>query len=66
MHLTLLGSAVTTAALARMVDEDLGDQLILPLLELIDNGVVQWILVLLEPSAQVVRHLVWERKVRMP
>lgn len=46
-----------TARLARVVSEDLAYQLVGTLLELIDDSVVQGILVLLEPSGDVVRHL---------
>ena len=41
-----------------MVGEDLLDELVGTLLELVDDGVVQGILVLLEPASDVVRHLV--------
>lgn len=48
-------SITTTAGLSGVISEDLNDQLVLSLLELIDDGIVKGILVLLQPSSDVVR-----------
>jgi len=46
----------TATRLAGVIGEDLDQQLVLRLLELVDNGVVQGILVLLQPTGDVVGH----------
>lgn len=55
---TLSGRSIS--GLARVVKEDLLDQLVLALLELINDGVVEGILVLLKPSSDVVADLVYK------
>lgn len=52
---TGIGGSAT--GLSRMVSEDLHQQGVLTLLVLVDNCVVQGILVLLQPSGDVVGHL---------
>lgn len=52
---TLGGTSVT--GLTRVVSEDLYQQFVLTLLELVDNGVVKGVLVLLKPSSDVVADL---------
>lgn len=53
--------ATTTSAsisrLTRMVSEDLNHELVAALLELVDDGVVKRVLVLLKPSGDVVADL---------
>lgn len=56
--LTLAASVGGSATrLSWMIGEDLNQQSVLSLLELIDDSVVQRVLVLLQPSCDVVRHL---------
>lgn len=52
-----LAASITTTGLSRVVSEDLYQELVYTLLELIDDSVVQGILVLLEPSSDVVADL---------
>lgn len=64
-HRTFRWSFVLTFATSRggfsglsgMVGEDLDQQFVAAFLELVNDGVVQRILVLLKPSGDVVRHL---------
>lgn len=53
-----LAASITTGRrrLARMVGEDLHQQFVGGLLQLIDDGVVEGVLVLLQPTGDVVRH----------
>ena len=53
-----LAAALLAARLARVVGEDVLGQLVGALLELVHHGVVERVLVLLQPADQVVRHLV--------
>lgn len=46
-----------TTGLARVISEDLNEQLVLTLLELVYDGVVKGVLVLLKPSGDVVTDL---------
>lgn len=47
-----------SAGLTRMVGKDLDQQFVRSLFVLIDDGVVQWVLVLLQPTGDVVRYLI--------
>lgn len=53
-----------TSGLTRMVSEDLNQQLVRTLLELVNDGVVKRVLVLLKPSRDVVADLFDEYKVK--
>lgn len=58
MDRTLATAAgVGLTRLTRMVSEDLNQQFVLALLELVDNGVVKRVLVLLKPASDVVTDL---------
>ena len=56
MILTTLSAAVTATGLAGMISKDGLDEFVGALLELVDDGVVEGILVLLEPSSKIVRY----------
>ena len=55
-----LAAGVLGARLSRVIGEDVRGELVGALLELIDDGVVQRVLVLLQPADQVVGHLLAE------
>lgn len=57
MMRTLATTSISTTRLTRMVSEDLNKQLVLSLLELVNDGVVKGILVLLKPSSDVIADL---------
>lgn len=57
---TLGGGGIS--GLTRMVSEDLLDQFVLTLLELVNDGVVERVLVLLKPSSDVVADLFYNNE----
>lgn len=56
-NLLTFATSIGATGLTRMVSKNLLDQSVGPLFKQIDNGVVQGILVLFEPSRNVVWHL---------
>lgn len=54
-------TAGSITRLARMISEDLDQKFVLALLELVNDGVVKRVLVLLEPTGDVVADL-WRKE----